>query len=58
MTPAEQLALAAGNVDQATAHRNRLAAQLLADGATSRALAARCGVSHQTIRNWAAAAQR
>lgn len=52
-----ELMHAATNVGLAIAERNYLAAQLLDGGYTSRALAEVCGVTHQTIRNWAKAAR-
>jgi DNA invertase Pin-like site-specific DNA recombinase len=67
MTPAEAAeaghphgpyGLASRNVavELAIDERNELAAWLLANGHTSRALADVCGVTHQTVRNWAAKA--
>lgn len=54
-TPEQTLRNAALAVNEAIDARNRLAAQLLDAGMTSRHLAEVVGVTHQTIRNWAEA---
>lgn len=57
IAPEATLRNAAFAVNEAIDARNRLAAQLLDGGMTSRHLAEACGVTHQTIRNWAEAAR-
>jgi transposase len=57
MSTIDDLAQAIADEDDARRRKHRAAAWLIEhDGMTSRAVAEACGVTHQTVRNWAAKA--